>query len=344
MSRLLRTQWAPLLAATVVAGIVVGSTTRQFGSSYNVYTILQTASVYAMIGLSQMLVLAVADMSLAVGGIGSLVTIATGNLYAVQHWPVGAAIAGSLALGLVCGLVNGLIIASTKLSGFIVTLATGTAFTGIAYGITSAIPYSTIPSVLSNLGQGSASFFSYLLLPAIVMTVVVGTGFRWMPIGRSLLAVGGNRDAAVLSGISRERAIVVAHAVSGVLAAIAAVMYIGVLQSATPATGSDWLIVSFAVPIIGGTELVGGEAPASGCFVAAIVLAAINDALIVLNVNTEAVQMAEGLLIFAAVVAGKLGQGVRGGTLRRLRAARSANPRALTDIAQESTAPGLGMP
>ncbi|MDA8296659.1 MAG: ABC transporter permease [Actinomycetota bacterium] len=343
MNRVLRTQWAPLLAATIVAGIVLSLATKQFGSSFNVYTILQTAAVYTVIGLSQMMVLAVADMSLAVGGIASLVTIATGNLYQVQHWPIGAAIAGSLALGLACGLVNGAIIATTKLSGFIVTLATGTAFTGIAYGITSSIPYSNIASVLTNLGQGRAAFFSYLLLPAIAMTLAVGAGFRWLPIGRSLLAVGGNKDAAVLSGLSEKRAIVTAHAVSGVLAAVAAVLYIGVLQSATPATGSDWLIISFAVPIIGGTALVGGEAPASGCFVAAIVLSAINDALIVLNVNTEAVQMAEGLLIFAAVIAGKLGQSVRGGT-RRSVGRPSTGPGRLGQIAQDAATPGLGMP
>jgi ribose transport system permease protein len=138
------------------------------------------------------------------------------------------------------------------------------------------------------------------------MTVAVGAGFRWLPIGRSILAVGGNREAALLAGIPYKRAMVVAHALSGLLAAIAAVMYIGVLESATPATGSEWLIISFAVPIIGGTALVGGDAPAAGCFVAAMVLAAINDVLIVLNVNTEAVQMAEGLLIFAAVISGKL--------------------------------------
>lgn len=342
MNRLLRTQWAPLLAASVVAGIVLSFTTKQFGSSFNVYTILQTASVYAVIGLSQMLVLAVADMSLAVGGIASLVTIATGNLYQQQHWPIGAAIAASLALGLLCGLFNGLIIAYTKLSGFIVTLASGTAFTGIAYGITSAIPYSDIPSVLGNLGQGRAAFFSYLLVPAIAMTLAVGGSFRWLPIGRSLLAVGGNKDAAVLSGISQEGAIITAHTASGLLAAIAAVMYIGVLQSATPATGSDWLIISFAVPIIGGTALIGGEAPASGCFVAAIVLSAINDALIVLNVNTEAVQMAEGLLIFAAVIAGKLGQSVRGGTVRRRRVPGAGGP-GMTGRARDGAAAELGI-
>lgn len=310
MRRLFSTQWAPLLAATAIAGIVLGFATKQFGTAFNIYTILQTTAVYAAIGLSQMVVLAIADMSLAVGGIAGLVTITVGGLYGAQHWPISAAILAGLALGFGCGLVNGLIIAEIDLNGFIVTLATGTAFTGIAYGVTSAIPFSNVPSVLINLGQGRASFFSYLMVPAIAMTIAVGAGFRWLPIGRAILAVGGNREAALLAGIPHKRAMVVAHALSGLLAAIAAVMYIGVLESATPATGSEWLIISFAVPIIGGTALIGGDAPAAGCFVAALVLAAINDVLIVLNVNTEAVQMAEGLLIFAAVISGKLAQSV----------------------------------
>jgi ribose transport system permease protein len=311
MRRLFSIQWVPLLAVAVLAGIVVSFFSKQFGTVFNLYTILQTTAIYAVIGLSQMVVLAVADMSLALGGIAGLVTIVVGGLYEVQHWPIGAAIAAGLVLGLACGLANGLIIARIGLSGFIVTLASGTVFVGIAYGVTSAIPFSDIAPLLVQLGQGRILFFSYLLIPAIVMTGAVGAAFRWLPIGRALLAVGGNPEAALLSGISRGRAIVVAHAVSGLLAAIAAVMYIGVLHSATPATGGDWLIISFAVPIIGGTSLVGGEAPAAGCFVAALVLAAINDVLIVLNVNTEAVTMAEGLLIFVAVIFGKLGQTVR---------------------------------
>jgi len=308
MRGLLSTQWAALLGVPLVAGVVLDLATKQFGSAFNIYTILQSAAVYTVIGLSQMVVLAVADMSLAVGGIAALVTITVGGLYDVEHWPIGGAISAGLMLGLACGLVNGMIIAWINLPGFIVTLATGTAFTGIAYGVTSTIPYSDIPSVLVDLGQGRISFFSYLLLPAIAMTLAVGAGLRWLPIGRSILAVGGNREAALLSGISRERSITVAHSLSGLLAGIAAVMYIGVLQSATPATGSEWLIISFAVPIIGGTALVGGEAPASGCFVAAIALATINDALILLNVSPEAVEMTEGLLIFAAVISGKLSQ------------------------------------
>lgn len=314
MNKVVRAQWVPLFVAVVITGVVLALTTQQFGSSFNVYVILQTSAVDAVIGLSQMLVLAVGDMSLAVGGIAGLVTIIVGNLFAVQHWSIGAVIVIALVVGVACGVLNGVIIAKSGLSGFIVTLATGSAFTGIAYGITSSIPYSDIASVLVSLGQGRASFFPYALAVTAIVTVLVGAAMRWSPAGRALLAVGGNREAATLSGLSRTRSIVIAHALSGLLAGVAAVMYIGVLGSATPATGSDWLIISFAVPIIGGTALVGGEASAFGCFIAAIVLATINDALIVLNINTDAVEMAEGLLIFVAVLAGRIGQSAQRGS------------------------------
>jgi ribose transport system permease protein len=304
----IRFQWAPLLATAVIASIVLSFETKQFGTNYNVYVILQTAAVYAVIGLAQMPVLAVGDMSLAVGGIGSLVTVIVGDLYAIHRWPLGAVLVCGLGLGLICGIGNGVIVAQSRLSGFILTLATGSAFTGIAYGITSSVPYSDIPSSVITLGTARAGFFPYLVIVAIVSAGLVGGILKWLPAGRALLATGGNAEAARLSGLSRQRSLLIAHGLSGLLAAVAAVMYIGVLQSATPDTGSDWLITSFAVPIIGGTALVGGEASASGCLVAALVLATIGDALIVLNVNTHGVVMAEGLLIFVAVTAAKLGQ------------------------------------
>src|SRR6202020_425050 len=100
----------------------------------------------------------------------------------------------------------------------------------------------------------------------------------------------GNRDATMLAGLSSRRAQITAHTVSGLLAGVAAVMYMGTISTATPAAGGDWLIVSFAVPIIGGTALAGGEASAFGALVAAVVLSAISDALIVLNVNTNAAE------------------------------------------------------
>jgi ribose transport system permease protein len=308
MSGLLRARWAPLLAATVVLGIVMGAVTKSFGTTFNVYVILQTAALDAVIGLSQMVVLAAGDLSLAVGGLATLSTVLVGYLFEVRHWPTALAVLGGLVAGTAGGLANGIIISRTKLSGFIVTLATGTAFTGIGYGITSSNAYSEIPASVVKLSQGRAGFFPYLMVLALAVTAIMYAGLRWHPDGRLILAFGGNRDATMLAGLSSRRAQITAHTVSGLLAGVAAVMYMGIIGTATPAAGSDWLIVSFAVPIIGATALAGGEASAFGALVAAVVLSAISDALIVLNVNNDAVEMTEGLLILAAVLASRMGE------------------------------------
>ena len=308
MSGPLRARWAPLLAATVVLGIVMGAVTRSFGTTFNIYVILQTAALDAVIGLSQMVVLAAGDLSLAVGGLATLSTVVVGYLFEVQHWPAALAVLGGVVAGTAGGFANGIIISRTKLSGFIVTLATGTAFTGIGYGITSSNAYSDVPASVVKLSQGRAGFFPYLMVLALAVTAVMYAVLRWLPDGRLLLAFGGNRDATMLAGLSSRRAQIIAHTVSGLLAGVAAVMYMGIIGTATPAAGSDWLIVSFAVPIIGGTALAGGEASAFGALVAAVVLSAISDALIVLNVNNDAVEMTEGLLILAAVLASRVGE------------------------------------
>jgi ribose transport system permease protein len=308
MTGLLRARWAPLLAATILLGIVMGAVTRTFGTAFNVYVILQTAALDTVIGLSQMVVLSAGDLSLAVGGLATLSTIIVGNLFEIQHWPVAFSVLGGLVFGAAGGFANGVIISRTKLSGFIVTLATGTAFTGIAYGITRSVAYSDVPSSVVKLSQGRTGFLPYLLFVTLGVTVLMYAGLRWLPDGRLILAHGGNRDATMLAGLSSRRAQVIAHTVSGLLAGIAAVMYMGIIGTATPAAGGDWLIISFAVPIIGATALAGGEASAFGALVAAVVLSAISDALIVLNVNTDAVEMAEGLLILAAVLASRVGE------------------------------------
>jgi ribose transport system permease protein len=269
---------------------------------------LQSASLDAVIGLSQMVVLAAGDLSLAVGGIAAMCTIVIGYLFQVEHWPAGLAVLTGLVIGAAGGFVNGFIIARTNLSGFIVTLATGTAFTGVAYGISASAAYSDVPSAVLKLSQGRTSFFPYLMILCLAVTVTIYAILRWFPAGRLILAFGGNRDATMLAGLSSRRAQLTAHTISGLLAGIAAVMYMGTIGTATPDAGGDWLIISFAVPIIGGTALAGGEASAFGALVAAVVLSAISDALIVLNVNTNAVEMAEGLLVLAAVLASRLGE------------------------------------
>lgn len=303
---LLRAQWLSLVLVTVVGSIVFATLSAKYQSSDNWYGLLQEAATIAVIGFAQMVVLAVGELSLAVGGIGGLVTVVVGGSIDSLGLPLELALLFALAVGAACGWLNGLITTRTRVSGFIVTLATGGAFTGVTLGITHSVPYTPIPSALNHFGTGRIGFFPYLALVPIVVGLALAVLLNLRPTGRNMLAVGGNREAAELSGILSNRTVIWAHTLSGLLAAIAAIMFVGQLHSALPATGSDWLIESFAAPIIGGAALNGGEAAVMGTIWAAIVLSMIDNGLVLVNVNQYWVQFLEGLLILIAVGFGRL--------------------------------------
>lgn len=306
-SRTFSAPWIPLLAATVVGGVVVALLSDKFATEYNFFVIFQQAAAYALIGFAAMVVLAVRDISLAVGGIGSLSAVLFGWLTTEIQVPVLLAVLTTIALGLLTGVINGLIITRSGLTGFVVTLATGAALTGIALGVTKATAYSGIPSEWSGLGQGRAGAFPFIAVVTLVLAAALFILYRWTPIGRSMLASGGNPEAARLAGIRNHRQLIVAHVLSGALASIAALIYVGRLGSAPPDLGGSWILISFAVPIIGGTALGGGRISVPGAIIAAVVLATINDALIILNVSQYGVMFAQGLLILLAVFAGRIG-------------------------------------
>jgi ribose transport system permease protein len=116
-----------------------------------------------------------------------------------------------------------------------------------------------------------------------------------------LLAVGGNRHAAELSGISIARVVIAAHVISGTLAAVAGMLAVARLQLGQPTIGDDWLIISFAAPVIGGAVLAGGHVSVAGTLLGVAIVMLINNALVLLNVDPFAVQLLLGALILAAV-------------------------------------------
>jgi ribose transport system permease protein len=119
--------------------------------------------------------------------------------------------------------------------------------------------------------------------------------------GRYLLAVGGNSHAAELSGISVSRAIMTAHLISGLTAAAAGVLAVAQLGSAQPTIGSDWLLISFAAPIIGGASLLGGSVSIAGTLIAVLLIGLIQNGMVLLAVDPYWVTFLLGGLILGAV-------------------------------------------
>jgi ribose transport system permease protein len=211
-------------------------------------------------------------------------------------------------VGILCGFINGLLINRLhhftnrlNVTSFLVTLATGSLFTGINLGLTRAVPIYGIPDSFVNIGRitvGGVSFLVFIIIPVVL---AVGFTISATGIGRQMLAVGGNSKAAELSGISVKRVTIFSNILSALLAGIAAIIFLSRLGSAQPSVGSEWLLFSFAAPLIGGTRLDGGQVNVLGTVLGAVLLALVANSMVHLQVSVYWVTFVNGLIILGAV-------------------------------------------
>lgn len=294
--------WFGPLLITVAAIIIVGWFNPSFVSSFNIQILLLAIAVNALIALSQMIIIAIGQMNLSVGAIGGLAAIAFGGMMEVWHlpWPLAAGFA--LLIGFVAGLANGVLVAWTGISAFVITLASLSVYKGINLGITEAQPFYKIPEMVKFLGNETfLGPLPWLIVPTIVAALALWYMLNYLPLGRFILAVGGNAHSAELSGVSVSKTVISAHAISGLLAAMAGILLVGRLQLGQPSIGDDWLILSFAAPVIGGAVLSGGKVSVAGTLLGVTIVVIINQVLVLFNIDPFLVQVVLGGLILWAV-------------------------------------------
>ncbi|HEY5500685.1 MAG TPA: ABC transporter permease [Candidatus Humimicrobiaceae bacterium] len=290
-----------LFVAALVLFAVLSIFSDSFLTSYNMYTIGRTLSLYAFIGLSQAIVLVVGDMNLSVGAIGGLATITAGYLIDIRHFPSWLAVLAALAVGIFCGALNGVITTKFGINAFIVTLATSFIFTGINFGFTQGFSFVNIPLPFTFIGKEKVFGIPFLFIFAVLCLIILSLFIKFSIAGRRLLAVGENSEAAKFSGINIDKIKMLSHILSGFIAALAAVLYLSRMGSASPVTGQDWLIISFAVAIIGGTGLSGGSITAFGLLIGAVIMVMIKNGLIMMQTDVYWEQAFLGILILIAV-------------------------------------------
>src|SRR5688500_16602641 len=133
-SRLLQNEWSGLLVVVVVAIVVIGTLKPPFLSTFNIQVLLAAVAVNMVIALSQMVIIGIGQMNLAVGAIGGLAAISFAGMMEVWGVPAPLAVVGGLTIGLAAGLVNGYLIAKSGISAFIITLATLSVYKGVNLG------------------------------------------------------------------------------------------------------------------------------------------------------------------------------------------------------------------
>lgn len=308
LSTFVQSQNTTLIAVIIFAAIALGivSNGEIFGP-ISIETFFTFLAIPILIGLAQMITIAVGQLNLAIGAIGGVAACFAGVAIADWHLPewLGALLA--VVVGAVAGVINGWLVVVTKINGFIVTLATMTILMGLQYALVSTrtISNSNWPG-LAAFGDSTVFGIPSIFLVSILVAVAVWFFFQKSLEGRRLLATGGNPHAAGLAGISNDRSVFVAHAASGLLTGIAALITLTSIAGVNQSVGGDWLLPSFAAPIIGGVALAGGSVAVLGTVLAAVIVRLVDSARAEFQLDPAWVNFLVGAVVLGTVALGRV--------------------------------------
>ena len=289
------------LTGLVLLVVAMALLSRDFLTTRNLLNVGSQAAVVAILAFGSTFVIIAAGIDLSVSSTAALAAMVLAWSATEQGLPVWLAVVLALAAGVACGLVNGVLIAFGRLPAFIATLAMLSVGRGLALVISQGSPIE-FPDSVSNLGE---TFGGWLPMPVVVM-VVMGlitavVLARTYP-GRAMYAIGGNEEAARLSGIRVNRQKLVIYGLSGGFAAVAGIVLAARLASAQPQAAVGYELDAIAAVVIGGASLSGGVGKASGTFVGALMLAVLRNGLNLLSVSAFWQQVVIGAVIALAVL------------------------------------------
>ena len=289
-----------ILGVVILICLLLGFVTHGFFSRYNLESISLTIAIAIIVGLSQLSVLSIGNFNLALGPMGALGGVCAGVLMQVYHAPILIAVLAGLILGILAGAFQGYLIVKTGINPFIITLALASVYLGGITALTKAEFYHGLPKVFNDLGSATYMGIPVLLIIAVVTAYILWTILSHLPIGRQLLSIGASQKASYFSGIPTDNVIVLAHAMSGFCAALAGILLVARLNSASIDIPADWMLASFAGPVLGGTLISGGKVSITGTIIGAILMTIINNGLILMGVSTYWYQSFLGAILLGA--------------------------------------------
>jgi ribose transport system permease protein len=290
-----------LLALLLLVG--VGAVlSENFLTPSNLANVSRQGSIVGILGIGMTFVILTAGIDLSVGSILGLVAICFAMVLGGDlPWPV--AIAAALFIGAGAGAINGLGVTKGGLQPFIMTLGMLVIARGVTLTLSDGKPIRAgeDAQAIAWIGSGDVLGVPVPLLLFAGLALVSWFVLRLTPFGRQVYAVGDNPEAARLSGISVGRVIFSVYVISGLCAALAALIVVSRLAAAEPTQGTGFELDAIAIVVIGGTSLFGGEGGIGGTVIGAAVVAVMNNLLNLLGVSPFTQQIVKGLIILGAV-------------------------------------------
>lgn len=286
----------------IVALLLIGLTAAAPGDLWtapSIANILTGMVVLGLVSLGQHVVVLTGGIDLSVGSLATLTCLLTAvgiDAYPIRTAPV---IVAMLALGAVVGLAHGWLVGRIGLAPFVVTLATFYMLQGVAFLI-STTPAGQVTTALANVGLNQVGPIPWSLFVLIVAAVLVAVLLRRTALGRHFFAVGGDQAAAKAVGVPVRRTLMIAYAVSGVLAAAAGIMLAARATVGSPTAGQGLELSAITVVVVGGTSLMGGRGRLIGTLGGVALLALVGSSFVILQIPSTVNDLITGLVILAA--------------------------------------------
>ncbi|MFD5495580.1 substrate-binding domain-containing protein [Streptomyces sp. NPDC127091] len=289
------------LTALIVLVIAMSALSGDFLTADNLLNIGVQAAVVAILAFGVTFVIVSAGIDLSVGSVAALSATVLAWSATSAGVPVVLAVLLAIATGIACGLVNGILVSYGRLPSFIATLAMLSVARGLSLVISQGSPI-PFPDSVSHLGDTLGGWLPVPVLVMIVMGLITAFVLGRTYIGRSMYAIGGNEEAARLSGLRVKRQKLAIYALSGLFAAAAGIVLAARLSSAQPQAAQGYELDAIAAVVIGGASLAGGTGKASGTLIGALILAVLRNGLNLLSVSAFWQQVVIGVVIALAVL------------------------------------------
>lgn len=273
----------------------------RFLSMRNLFTVARQVSMYGIASIGMTFVILIAGIDLSIGSIITVVNVVCAYLMVKCGFGMVASVAISLLLSLFIGLFNSVLIASIGIPSIIATFATQTVVAGAAYLISGGVPIFGFDPRFKVIGQGHVG---PVPVPVIIMICCFAIGsfiLNKTYFGRYFYAVGGNEEASKLSGIQVGRIKYLIYALSGFFAGLAGIVMLSRTNSAQPTAGLGYEFDVITCVVLGGVSISGGYGKISGIVAGVLIIGALTNGMILLNISDYTQMIVKGLVLIVAV-------------------------------------------
>jgi ribose transport system permease protein len=287
----------PLVVVLLIGFFAVSSDV--FFTVDNFRNVGVAGAALAAVAFGQTFTILTGGMDLSVGSTVALVSVV--GAFAMRDYGIAAGLLASLACGLAVGLVNGLVVTRLKVFPFICTLATMSIAAGLALQLAGGVPVPGLPEEFGDLAYELIAGIPVPVLVALFVLIVAWLVLDYTRLGRRIYAIGGNEQAARLSGIDIDVVKLAAYGASGLCAGVGSIILTSRISSGQPALGATLPLESVAAVVLGGVSLFGGRGSVLGVGIGVVFVSILGNGLNLLNVSSYAQMMVIGAALILAV-------------------------------------------